>query len=134
MQFSTDVLKLILAIVLSSPSPHFRELLGRNVLPVHHLKKIHGITPLKHLPVYEYAEYLLTEISKHEDDTNLDFLDDLLPWSPNLPERCRKSNKYEVKQRLEQICYHHTGLLQFCIGTRVLPFTLKHSYLRISFL
>lgn len=49
------------------------------------------------LKVYEYVEYLLTEIPKHEDDTNLDFLDDLLPWSPNLPERCRKSNKYEVK-------------------------------------
>ena len=41
--------------------------------------------------------YLLNEIPKHEDDTNRDFLDDLLPWSPNLPERCRKSNKYEVK-------------------------------------
>jgi hypothetical protein len=49
------------------------------------------------LKVYEYVEYLLTEIPKHEDDTNLNFLDDLLPWSPNLPERCRKSNKYEVK-------------------------------------
>lgn len=49
------------------------------------------------LKIYEYVEYLLTEIPKHEDDTNLDFLEDLLPWSPNLPERCRKSNKYEVK-------------------------------------
>ena len=49
------------------------------------------------LKVYEYVEYLLTEIPKHEDDTNRDFLDDLLPWSPNLPEQCRKSNKYEVK-------------------------------------
>ena len=49
------------------------------------------------LKVYEYVEYLLTEIPKHEDGTNLDFLEDLLPWSPNLPERCRKSNKYEVK-------------------------------------
>ena len=49
------------------------------------------------LKVYEYVEYLLTEIPKHEDDTNRDFLEDLLPWSPNLPERCRKSNKYEVK-------------------------------------
>ena len=49
------------------------------------------------LKVYEYVEYLLTEIPKHEDDTNRDFLEDLLPWSPNLPEQCRKSNKYEVK-------------------------------------
>ena len=49
------------------------------------------------LKVYDYVEYLLTEIPKHEDDTDFSFLDDLLPWSPNLPERCRKSNKYEVK-------------------------------------
>ena len=49
------------------------------------------------LKVYEYVEHLLTEIPKHMDDTDLSFLDDLLPWSPNLPERCRKSNKYEVK-------------------------------------
>jgi len=49
------------------------------------------------LKVYEYVEYLLTEIPKHEDDTNLDFLDDMLPWYPNLPERCQKSNKYDVK-------------------------------------
>ena len=49
------------------------------------------------LKVYEYVEHLLTEISKHLDDTDLSFLDDLLPWSENLPEHCRKSNKYEVK-------------------------------------
>ena len=49
------------------------------------------------LKVYEYVEYLLTEIPKHEDDTDLSFLDDLLPWPPNLPEYCRKSNKFEVK-------------------------------------
>ena len=49
------------------------------------------------LKVYEYVEHLLAEIPKHEDDTDRDFLEDLLPWSPNLPEQCRKSNKYEVK-------------------------------------
>jgi len=31
--------------------------------------------------VYEYVEHLLAEILKHEDDTNRNFLDDLLPWS-----------------------------------------------------
>ena len=30
------------------------------------------------------------EIPKHMDDTSLDFLEDLLPWSENLPEECRK--------------------------------------------
>ncbi len=36
------------------------------------------------LKVYEYVEHLLTEIPKHMDDTDLSFLDDLLPWSENL--------------------------------------------------
>ena len=49
------------------------------------------------LKVYDYAEHLLTKIPKHEDDTDRSFLDDLLPWSPNLPERSRKTNEYEVK-------------------------------------
>ena len=42
------------------------------------------------LKPYDYFEYLLSEISKHMDDTDKSFLEDLLPWSPNLPERIRK--------------------------------------------
>ena len=42
------------------------------------------------LKIYEYLKHLLTEIPKHMDDTSLDFLEDLLPWSENLPEECRK--------------------------------------------
>ena len=42
------------------------------------------------LKSYEYLKHLLTEIPKHMDDTSLDFLEDLLPWSENLPEECRK--------------------------------------------
>lgn len=42
------------------------------------------------LKPYHYFKHLLTEIPKHENDTNLDFLDDLLPWSKNLPDECRK--------------------------------------------
>ena len=41
-----------------------------------------------HLNVYEYFELLLTEIPKHMNDTNLSFLDELLPWSPNVQEKC----------------------------------------------
>lgn len=37
--------------------------------------------------------------------------------SLNLPAHCKKPNKYEMKQRLEQICIMVTDLLQFCIGT-----------------
>lgn len=49
------------------------------------------------LKPYEYFEYLLTEIPRHLDDTDRAFLDDLLPWSPNLPANCRKPGKDEVK-------------------------------------
>ncbi len=38
-----------------------------------------------------YLEYLLTEISKHQEATNLDFMKDLLPWLESLPVECRKS-------------------------------------------
>ena len=50
-----------------------------------------------HLKPYDYFEYLLTEIPKHLDDRDRSFLNDLLPWSPNLPANCRKTGKEEVK-------------------------------------
>ena len=46
--------------------------------------KANGLKP------YEYMKYLLEEIPKHMDDTNLDFLDALLPWSETIPEECRR--------------------------------------------
>jgi hypothetical protein len=49
------------------------------------------------LKPYDYFEYLLTDILKYLDDTDREFLDGLLPWSPNLPVNCRKFGKYEVK-------------------------------------
>ena len=49
------------------------------------------------LKPYNYFEHLLTEIPKHLDDTDRTFLEDLLPWSPNLPANCRKPGKDEVK-------------------------------------
>ena len=42
------------------------------------------------LKIYDYFCYLLTEIPKHMDETNLAFIEDLLPWSENLPDKCRK--------------------------------------------
>ena len=35
-------------------------------------------------------DLLLTEISKHLDDDDLNFCEKLLPWSKDLPEKCRK--------------------------------------------
>lgn len=46
------------------------------------------------LKPYNYFEFLLTEIPKHMEDTNLDFLDDLLPWAEKLPLECKKQNRY----------------------------------------
>ena len=42
------------------------------------------------LNIYQYFRFLLTEIPKHMDDTSLEFLDAMLPWSKELPEICRK--------------------------------------------
>lgn len=50
------------------------------------------------LKPYDYFEYLLTELPKHEDDTNTDFLKELLPWSETLPKHIRKPVKKEEKK------------------------------------
>ena len=42
------------------------------------------------LKPYEYFEYLLTEIPKHMEETDLSFLEKLLPWSEDLPTNIRK--------------------------------------------
>ncbi|WP_244090640.1 transposase domain-containing protein [Anaerostipes hadrus] len=42
------------------------------------------------LKPYEYLKYLLIEIPKHMEDRNLDFLEELLPWSEHLPTECKK--------------------------------------------
>ena len=44
------------------------------------------------LKIYDYFSYLLTEIPKHMDDTTLDFLESLLPWSDSLPKGIHKKN------------------------------------------
>ena len=41
-----------------------------------------------HINTYKYLELLLTEIPKHQNDTNLRFIDDLLPWSKNVQKEC----------------------------------------------
>ena len=49
------------------------------------------------LKPFDYFEYLLTEIPKHTDDKNTDFLADLLPWSDRLPGNIRKPEKADDK-------------------------------------
>ncbi len=43
------------------------------------------------LKPYECFRHLLEEIPKHMDDHNLEFIEELIPWSESLPELCRKS-------------------------------------------
>lgn len=45
------------------------------------------------LNIYQYFKYLLTEIPKHVEDTDLSFIDALLPWSKELPDDCRKKKR-----------------------------------------
>ena len=47
-----------------------------------------------HLNPYEYYKHLLTVIPEHMEDKNLDFLDDLLPWSKTLPKVCRQKENH----------------------------------------
>ena len=42
-------------------------------------------TKVNNLKLYDYFEFLVGEISNHMDDTNKNFMEDLPPWSPNLP-------------------------------------------------
>ena len=56
--------------------------------------KANGLKP------YDYFEHLLTEIPKHLDDKDRGFLEDLLPWSPNLPEIRKRRSEIEIGANL----------------------------------
>ncbi|QUO23261.1 IS66 family transposase [Clostridiaceae bacterium Marseille-Q4143] len=45
------------------------------------------------LNTFEYFNLLLTEIPQHMDESNLGFLDDLLPWSPRVQKTCPSKYK-----------------------------------------
>ncbi len=45
------------------------------------------------LKPYDYFNHLLEVIPEHMDDTDISFLDDLLPWSDKLPDNIRKTQK-----------------------------------------
>lgn len=52
------------------------------------------------LRVYEYLEYVLTELAAHQDDTSRDFLADLLPWSKAAQKKC-SSLKKSLQKKLK---------------------------------
>ncbi len=45
------------------------------------------------LRTYEYMTLLLEELVKHADDTNLDFIQDLMPWSEKVKSQCHSLKK-----------------------------------------
>ena len=49
------------------------------------------------LKPYDYFEYLLTEIPKHMDDTDRSFLENLLPWSPKLPDNLVTQPRFQSR-------------------------------------
>ncbi len=46
-----------------------------------------------HLNPFRYLEYILTVMKDHQEDTDYRFLEELLPWSEQLPEICRNKTK-----------------------------------------
>jgi len=62
------------------------------------------------LKPYEYFEYLLSEIQEHMDDTDKNFLEDLLSWSGELPERIRKPLKFFYLAAFSGLCYQGYAL------------------------
>lgn len=48
--------------------------------------KANGLVP------YRYLEHLLTVLSEAVEDTDLDFMEDLFPWSDKIPKECRIEN------------------------------------------
>jgi len=50
------------------------------------------------LKPYEYFKYLLEELPKHGEFEDLSYVDDLLPWSPKLPDYCHKQETQNQKQ------------------------------------
>ncbi|MGL5437588.1 MAG: transposase domain-containing protein [Lachnospiraceae bacterium] len=51
-----------------------------------------GGTGNKRLPDEVYYRYRFTPAKVHLDETNRSFLEDMLPWSPNLPEKLKNKD------------------------------------------
>lgn len=46
--------------------------------------------------VYDYLELLLTELPKHVDDTDNSFIQNLMPWSDKVKEKCQAPPKTDI--------------------------------------
>ena len=62
-------------------------------------------------------------LSQQEQLENIDHTLQLVLEQVSDLKRHRFGRSSERHETVEQICYYHTGLLQFCIGMHYLPFT-----------
>ena len=49
--------------------------------------KANGLKP------YEYFKYILEQILEHVEDPPSEYIDELMPWSESLPDKCRRESK-----------------------------------------
>ena len=42
---------------------------------------------------FRYLTHILSVLKDHQDDTDYSFIEELLPWSDQLPEICRSKSK-----------------------------------------
>lgn len=62
----------------------------------HAWKLIDSITETakaNNLNPFRYLEYILTVMKEHQEDTDYRFMEELLPWSEQLPEICKSKTK-----------------------------------------
>lgn len=71
---------------------------------------------------FRYLEYVLTILKNHQDDTDYSFIQELLPWSENLPDICHSKPKQQTYNSGRQMAANKQG------GTHSLPYTKKHLY------
>ena len=51
------------------------------------------IAKANNLNPFCYLEYILTVMKDHQEDMDYRFMEELLPWSEQLPEICRSKTK-----------------------------------------
>ena len=54
---------------------------------------------MNNLNPFRYLTHILTILKDHQDDTDYSFIEELLPWSDQLPEICRSNLKQRYVNR-----------------------------------
>jgi len=79
------------------------------------------------LNVYEYFEYLLTELSAHADDPDPSFVEELLPWTEKTQNKCRSRKKIDSLFKVLKFgTASKTAVFLFLFHARVLMFVFTN--------